>query len=116
MRKILTNQHMLRAAQKMLAEHIQTRPATKAEATQIAQHHRIVASAHTACANALRLHRNACLIALQEDRLAANEIMHAEAWERVAAGPEGEAWEQTRIEYEGRVRYYAGLINATASM
>src|SRR5688572_3420146 len=122
----LTDRQMLDAAKRRLAEHMILRPATTEEALQIAARHRARATAlrvraamiRTDAFNLHRIERDHGLIqALQRreaDLLeldASKEISHAEAWESVAAAPEGQAYRDTLRHLHQRVQYYERLIS-----
>lgn len=130
----ITDRDCLRAAQRALAAHLALRPATSDEALAIAAEHRAEERAHLDYAARLRstsaptadergrgpdaLDRQhaasrAVCGALQDagrvEQLAAKAAARAQAWERVAQGPEGEAYRETERELRERVAYYAGL-------
>lgn len=129
----------LRAAERALAAHLATRPATTAEALAIAASHRAEHAALIAGAKRLEhayahppivdgrgawvaTEKHAAGIVatqhLQEAgrtrQAAIRPLMLAEAWEAIAPDP-SVAWEQTRGELETRAAYYRGLIDARAA-
>lgn len=143
MRRTLTDAVMLRAAKRRLAEHLATRPATKAEADAIRDHFEAEAASLRAAAGQLAdpkievgaLRRREWtdatmresrpvwpavyreIRACREDR---GRLEHAArlAESQAAAwecdGPDmSAAWEATRAELQARVDYYARLVAAT---
>lgn len=135
----LTDQQMLQAATTRLAEHRALRPASHAEAVEIAAKHRRSQSAYEAIIAALRgirsltaaarvaiVGRGPQCIALQHldsldaaersrragslESVVLHERMAAEAWELVAAGPDGAAYAETERELVSRVQYYSALV------
>ena len=136
MKKPITDKMMLSAAERRLKEHLQTRPATVVEATEIAAQYRSEADRLDAAIKAARdaagrgspaiRGRNAGEIRAIGNREAArvrNDIvrdltpqalqarMRAESWERVAAGPVA-VWHAAKTEFESRIQFYADLIGA----
>ena len=133
MRRRITDAQMLTAARRQLADHLATRPATRSEATQIADRHRAraaqlrsyadqidgasepsvgwrpgpdtIRARHAESRDGVRLMREGSGMRNQAKTCESR----ARAWELVASGPDGAAWEETRVEYQGRVDYYAGL-------
>lgn len=130
--KTLTNQQMLAAAKRTLAEHLATRPATETEADAMRQRHldaaerleREAASMVYQPRTAAEIGRGPHAVAeqhregikaaqaLQESlRLraaAARERLHAAAWDCDSCAMAA-TWEATRAELQGRVDYYEGL-------
>ena len=108
----LTNQHMLTAAKRALAQHRSMRPATPAEAAAIAADYRSKEVSALAAAEELSgtpwPEDSVRAARLRNDALAYR--LHAESWERVAAAPEGEAYRATEAELIARVEYYARLV------
>lgn len=116
----------LATAKRHLREHMETRPATPEEASAIAAKYRESAIALRQEAADLRAvpawtasdieyrgqheegraANDRCKRALDLDQRAAAEDLHADAWERVAAGPEGGAWGETLRVLQGRVERY----------
>lgn len=138
MTRKLTDRDMLRAAERSLAEHQALRPATNAEAAEIAAKHRAAEAEYLDQADALSAVRSMttaervaavgrgqqCIDldhqqgreanervkqAMSLRNLASRERMAAESWERVAGGEEGEAYRATEVELAERVAYYAKL-------
>lgn len=136
MRRPITDTDMLRAAERALAEHLEQRPATAAEAQAIADSHRSRAAQYRAdIAKSRRVgvptiseligrgERGAHVVELNHalgrienrrvkdcmewERLASAEDMRADAWQRVADAGEGEVYRQTLAELQARVDYYA---------
>lgn len=128
----------LRAAERLLAEHLATRPATTTEAGIIAAGHRAEAASLLAEAEQLEhAYRHPLTAAeigrgpqspaqqhvahvsavksLQEAvrvrQRAIRPTLRAEAWEAIAGDP-ASAWDRTRRELEGRVAHYRGRIEA----
>jgi hypothetical protein len=135
--RALTDQQMLTAAERRLSDHRATRPATAAVAADMAAGLRRKAEALRADARAIRGlsapsadaygrgrdvpatraedHRELARLGLEGlrlEQLATSMDLRAEAWERVAARREGDAWRETEAEYVGRVEYYRGRVAA----
>lgn len=135
--KSLTDRDMLRAAERALEAHLASRPASRSEAQQLADEFRAAATRHIRSAEALegcapptadafgrgpwvpdersaanRAHTRDLQEAGRLRQMAVKATGKAEAWDLVAGGPEGAAWEMTRAEYQARVDYYRGLIEA----
>lgn len=136
MRHTPSDHQCLRAAQRALVAHLETRPATTAEALEIAARHRAEHADLIARAEGME-HRyshheipqgrgpwmpderhNASIAATQDlqeagriRQRALRPLLRAEAWERIAAAPAA-AWEATRLELQGRADHYHGLITA----
>lgn len=119
---ILTTASMFRAAERKLAAHRKTRPATTAEASAIARGHRQIEAAYREAASQIYRPQSPSSLAerLAESIAVAQSVKdaahataaadraaaQAQAWERVAAGPEGEAWRETERALVERVEYY----------
>ena len=133
MRKKISNAKMRWAAERRLADHLATRPATVAEAAEIAAAARADADSLDAAIQAARdaagaptpafRHKRAGEIRANANRASArtrNEIVSAltpealharltaEAWERVAEAPRA-VWDATRAELAARVDFYRAL-------
>lgn len=138
MRRPLTDEVMLRAAKKRLAEHLETRPATKQEAGEIrddflamARNFRDDAEVHRQRARGVlpdfEVRQTEGVIwiwvrpfgystaNLKEAGFLENEArkceMQAAAWECPDADMT-QVWEQARQEFEQRVAYYQQLVDA----
>ena len=130
----VTDTACLRDAQRLLADHRATRPATTGEIAEITARHRATERALLDAAAELRetriptaaerghgphavaeQHAAAIVVsvttkdALHLERDAGRARSRAEAWERILRNP-GAAWLATEAEYVGRVRYYGGLL------
>ena len=130
MRKQLTDAVMLQAAQKRLAEHMETRPASAHERDAIRD--RLMAEAAECEKKSLerykprtsaeigrgpyaieeqhsegRMVAESVLEGLRQDNMAMRLRMEAAAW----GGDMAEAWEVTRIELQARVDYYQRLVS-----
>lgn len=125
----LTSKAMLAAAQKQLAAHLATRPATDTERDTIRQD---LLSAAAECDRRVglryrpqtaseighgpdavelqhvegRLVAQSVLEGMRQQNLAMRYRMQADAW----VGPSTAAWDRTRSELQARVDYYAGLV------
>lgn len=135
MRKQLTDQVMLTAAKKRLAEHLETRPATKAEADEIRQSYlnsaerleqaavdvvyrpktaaEIGRGKHAVAAQHAEgiMHSQSLTEAGRLRQQAGTERLRAAAWE-CEGDDMTDVWEQTRQELQGRVDYYQRLVDA----
>lgn len=138
MRKQLTNQWMLRAAQQRLAEHMATRPATRAEADTIRQTHLDAAVELEADAKSVIYqprtaaeigrgkhavgdqhqegirHSQSLTESLHLRAMAAKERLHAAAWE-CDSDDMTAIWEATRSELQARVDHYQRLVDDVES-
>ena len=141
MRRALTTLDMLRAAERRLAEHRALRPATAAEAQAIADRHAVDAAYHRETAAQLAglrprtafergrgpgsieaMHADGIGVALavresmREEGCAARAEMHAQAWQRVADGPEGAAYRETERALVERAAYYRARLAGGAAV
>lgn len=106
---ILTTASMLRAAERKLAAHRKTRAASQDEARSIAAGYRKSEAASLESAAAERRH-DASRDALLSEWEAGVARLRAEAWERVAELPEGEAWRETERALVERVEFYRAAL------
>jgi len=96
MRKQLTNAAMLGTAQRRLAEHMATRPATDSERHAVEGQHD---EGRKAAASVLE--------GMRQSNLAMRLRMRAAAW----SGDMATAWESTRVELKARVDHYQSLVD-----
>lgn len=135
----LSTRKMLLAAQRKLDSHLETRPASAAQAAAIAADERRREADLLAAAKELATfepiptgigpgprtiaikHESArahCRNLQEAGRLEQRSIGHrlaAESWERIAAEPEGETWERTRRELIQCVEFYANQLQQEES-
>jgi hypothetical protein len=104
MRK-LTNAVMLAAAQRKLAMHLETRPATKAEAASIRAS---LLQRSAALRQAAGASDTSARLALQWRADADAIDLQAAAWD----GDMTAAWNATKAAFQARVAYYESLCNA----
>ncbi len=109
MRKI-TDRQGLTAARRVLATHLSLRPANCGERAAIANAHEAAARLLAAAASRARALGHVSS-AIEFDRRAANERMHANAW--MAATDS--TWEETRAALAARVAFYEARVAGAAA-
>lgn len=125
MKKPISNLQMLLAARRRLAEHMQTVPATAAQAAELAEFYerkaeecRAQAAGYVGTATEFYetdlpgvagARANYRLkLSMELERSAAHYDLHADAWRTSTDA----TWDATRDELQGRVDYYEALVRA----